>query len=65
MPKKTRTPEEKSQYDQEYMHSRITRKLLPFNKGKPEDMALLKHAESSGNFTAYIKELIRRDMENE
>lgn len=65
MPRKTRTPEEKSQYDQQYMHNHITRKLIPFNTGKPEDMALLKHAESSGNFTAYIKELIRQDMETE
>lgn len=62
MPREPRTPEEKSLYDQQYMHDRIVRKLLPFNKGKPDDMMILEYAESKGNFTAYIKNLIRNDM---
>lgn len=63
MPRKPRTPEEKSRYDQQYMHDHIVRKLLSFNKDKPEDIVLLAYAESMGNFTAYIKDLIREDME--
>lgn len=29
----------------------------------PDDMPLLEHAESTGNFSGYIKDLIRADME--
>jgi hypothetical protein len=29
----------------------------------PDDMELLEHAESTGNFSGYIKNLIRADME--
>lgn len=65
VPRKNRTPEEKSAYDQQYMHDHIIRKLIPFNKDKDEDMELLAFAESKGPraFTAYIKDLIRQDME--
>ena len=29
----------------------------------PDDMGLLEHAESTGNFSGYVKDLIRADME--
>lgn len=31
----------------------------------PDDMSLLKHAESVGNFSGYVKDLIRADMEKQ
>ena len=30
----------------------------------PADMDMLEHAESQGNFSGYIRKLIRADMEN-
>ena len=29
----------------------------------PDDMPLLEHAESTGNFSGYVKDLIHADME--
>ena len=54
---------DKSAYDQEYTRQHIIRKMVPFNRLQPEDLALLRHAESTGNFTGYVKGLIREDME--
>ena len=55
----------KSMYDQEYMRKNITRKLIPFNKLKPDDMEILHWLNSRPEgATAYIKELIRKDMKN-
>lgn len=54
---------DKRQYDQQYAKAHLTKKLISFNLDKPEDMKLLSFAESFGNFTNYIKRLIRQDME--
>ncbi len=53
---------DKSKYDQQYNKDHLTKKLISFNMDKPDDMEILKFAEGQGNFTAYIKELIRADM---
>lgn len=60
-----RTKEEKSAYDQQYRRDHMTTKLIAFNRDKPEDIALLRYVENKGSriFSAYVKELIRRDME--
>ena len=44
------------------MKQNITRKLIPFNKTKPEDVILLEWLNSKPNATEYIKELIREDI---
>jgi hypothetical protein len=55
--------QKKSRYDQEYMRQNITRKLIPFNKLKQDDMEILEWLNSRPEgATAYIKDLIRRDM---
>ena len=53
----------KTQYDMEYAKQYIKRKFIPFNTAKPEDQLLLAWLESQDNVTAYIKGLIRADME--
>ena len=53
---------DKGAYDQAYNKEHLIKKLISFNKDKPDDMALLTYAQSSGNFTQYIKDLIRQDM---
>lgn len=60
-------PFNKAEYDQQYRRDHIITKLLPFNKDKPEDLELLRYAESKGKrkFTEYIKNLIREDMDKE
>ena len=58
-----RTKEEKYEYDQQYLKTKIFTKPIPFNRTKLDDMKLLNWAESKGNFTQYIKRLIREDME--
>lgn len=50
-------------YDQGYLRENIITKHVPFNKRKPEDMALLEWALAQGNFTKYIKGLILEDMQ--
>ena len=55
--------DKKSRYDQEYMRQNITRKLIPFNKLKQDDMEILAWLNSRPEgATAYIKDLIRKDM---
>lgn len=54
---------DKSSYDQRYHHEHLTKKLIAFNRDKPGDMAILEFAEKQGNFTAYVKYLIRKEME--
>ena len=54
---------DKNKYDQEYNKAHIRRKFIPFNTAKPEDQLLLAWLESQDNVTAYIKGLIRADME--
>ena len=61
--KMPRTKEQKYEYDQQYLKDNVFVKRLPFNKTKVEDMALLEWADMQGNFTQYIKKLIREDME--
>ena len=55
----------KGKYDAAYIRERVIAKRVLFNKGNEEDMRLLEHAESGGNFNGYIKGLIRRDLEAE
>ena len=55
---------DKNKYDQDYMKKNITRKLIPFNKKKPEDVKMLKWLDSRPEgITAYIKGLVLEDME--
>ncbi len=54
---------DKGAYDMAYMKKNIITKTLQFNRRKPEDMMLLEHAESRGNFNQYVKGLIQTDME--
>jgi len=53
---------DKSKYDQAYQRECITRKQVPFNRKSEQDAALLDWAERHGNFTAYVKGLILKDM---
>ena len=55
---------QKTQYDMEYAKKNIRRKFIPFNLTKPEDQLLLAWLDSQENVSAYIKDLIRKDMEN-
>lgn len=62
--KKTRTPEEKSAYDQQYMKTNVVRIMVTFNRRKPEDMVLYGWMTSrEESMVSYIKRLIREDME--
>ena len=54
--------ERKAQYDMKYARKNIRRKEIPFNLTQPEDAELFRFLESQGNFTQYIKDLIRKDM---
>jgi len=54
--------ERKARYDMEYARKNIRRKEIPFNMTQPDDAELFQHLESQGNFTQYIKDLIRKDM---
>lgn len=54
--------ERKARYDMEYARKNIRRKEIPFNLTQPEDEELFRHLERQGNFTQYIKDLIRKDM---
>ena len=53
----------KYEYDLEYLKKNIFAKRVPFNRTQPEDMKLLEWVEAQGNFTQYVKRLIREDME--
>lgn len=54
---------DKKSYDAKYIKENIFCKRLPFNKSIPEDAELLSFVNSQPNFTAYIKGLIRQDLE--
>lgn len=56
-------PFDKSEYDKQYAKDHIKRKFIPFNDTVPEDVALLEWLAKQSNVTAYIKGLIRADME--
>ena len=53
---------EKAQYDRAYRRENILRKIIGFNKNKPEDMELWDWLGQKENVTEYIKNLIREDM---
>ena len=55
----------KSAYDQQYAKEHVTRKYLAFNKDDPQDTELLLYLRSKPNMNAYVKQLIRDDMERE
>lgn len=61
---KVRSKLDKYGYDQQYLKENIQTVGVTFNKRKPEDMVLLdwlnNHSEKK---VAYIKRLIREDME--
>jgi antitoxin component of RelBE/YafQ-DinJ toxin-antitoxin module len=52
----------KAQYDMAYARKNIRRKEIPFNLTQPEDEELFRYLESQRNFTQYIKDLIRKDI---
>ena len=55
---------DKKTYDAEYYRKNIFCKRLPFNRSIPEDMELLDFLEQQQpNATQYLKDLIRKDME--
>jgi antitoxin component of RelBE/YafQ-DinJ toxin-antitoxin module len=54
--------ERKARYDMEYARKNIRRKEIPFNLTQPEDEELFRYLESQRNFTQYIKDLIRKDI---
>lgn len=56
-------PFDKSEYDKQYAKDNITRKFIPFNKSNPDDSEILAWLATKKNVTAYVKELIRADME--
>ena len=56
---------DKKKYDAEYYKQNIFCKRLPFNRSVPEDAELLDFVNRQDNFTAYIKDLIRKDMERQ
>ena len=55
---------DKARYDQEYNRTNIITKRVPFNRTVQEDVELLTFADEHGNFTRYVKDLIRQDLEN-
>lgn len=63
MPRKKSGLFDQKEYVNRYHRENIARKNVTFNRGKPEDMALLEWAESKPEgFVAYVKHLIRDDM---
>lgn len=53
----------KGKYDVEYAKAHIRRKFIPFNDTNPEDAELLAWLATKDNVTAYVKQLIRADMD--
>lgn len=51
-----------SDYVNAYMKENVVSKKVQFSRKSPEDMALLEWAESHGNFSGYVKDLIREEM---
>ena len=56
---------DKGKYDQEYNRAHIRRKFIPFNDSIPEDVELLSWLATKDNVTAYIKQLIKEDLEHQ
>ncbi len=63
MPRKPSGNFDQTKYIIEYNRENVIVKRLPFNRLQDEDMELLTWAESHGNFTGYVKDLIRQDLE--
>lgn len=62
MPRKKSGLFDQREYVNKYHRETIARKNVTFNRGKPEDMALMEWAEKQPEgFVAYVKELIRAD----
>ena len=55
---------DKHAYDVAYLREHTTRKVILFNKGKPDDMKMLEWLNMQGErkFQEYVKRLIREDM---
>lgn len=63
MPRKKSGLFDQREYVNRYHRETIARKNVTFNRGKPEDMALMEWAEKQPEgFVAYVKRLIREDM---
>lgn len=52
----------KAAYDVEYTKKNVARKLITFNRNKPDDMKMWDWLEEKQNANGYIKDLIREDM---
>ena len=59
-------PFDNKAYQNEY-HKAMKHKLVSFNPNDPEDMKLYEYlmSKGKGKVTAYIKDLIRKDMSKE
>ena len=53
----------KGDYDKQYAKDHIKRKFIPFNDTNPLDAELLAWLATKGNVTAYVKQLIKDDLE--
>lgn len=53
---------DKSTYDKAYSKNNVTRLFIGFNHNKPDDVALLDWIRKKDNYSQYIKDLIRQDM---
>jgi hypothetical protein len=50
-------------YTIQYNKENVITKRVPFNRQNPADMKMLEWVTAQGNFTAYVKALIKQDME--
>ena len=57
-----RTREQKSEYDVRFIRERCVKKTVLLNK--EQDAEIIEHLKGVPNFNAYIKELIREDLEH-
>lgn len=62
MPRKKSGLYDNKAYQNEY-HKAMKTKLISFNPANTDDMILWNHLMKQENATAYIKELIRKDMD--
>lgn len=64
MPRKKSGLFDQREYVNRYHREQIARKNVTFNRGKPEDMALMEWAEKQPEgFVAYVKRLIQADKD--
>lgn len=63
MPRKKSGLFDQREYTVRYNRENVTRKMITFNKNKPEDMAILEWLEKQPEgMVAYVKRLISEDM---